>query len=287
MMKKHTFILSFVIVALLMGLAIPVVASSKKQRIVVQQLPLQTTPRDLELIDVGVVVEVLKSDTLRIGKEHKIYKLDNLRMPLQMNMAARDYLEQNLKGKTVGIYIVGKNVNARKNELGHVLAHIMTQDGKWIQAEMVSLGLAYVTSTPTSRDLVRTLYKYEELGRAQELGLWQYPKYAIKNDVTIRKSLNTFNIYEGVVTNTVQDNKGIAFLNFGADSKTDVTAVIKTEDQLKFIYPDNFGLFKASDLEKRHVRIRGWFDEKDGPMLMITHPEQIEFPGVHGAIPIP
>lgn len=286
MIKKHNFILSFVVAALLMGLALPVVAGSKRLRTEVPPLPLQTTPRDLELIDVGVVIDVLKSDTLRIGKEHKIYKLDNLRMPLQMNMAARDYLEQNLKGKTVGVYISGKDVNARKNELGHVIAQIMTQDGKWVQAEMVSLGLAYVTSTTTSRDLVRTLYKYEELGRAQELGLWQFPKYAIKNDATLRKSLNTFNIYEGVITNTVQD-KSFAFLNFGHDAKTDVTVAIKFEDQLKFIYPTNPGHFKASDLEKRHVRIRGWFEEKDGPMLVITHPEQIEFPGVHGAIPIP
>lgn len=155
-----------------------------------------------------------------------------------------------------------------------------------MQADLISRGFAYATSDENSRDLVRALYKYEELGRARKLGLWQYPNNDIKNDATIGKYINTFNIYEGVITD-VRDNRKFIFLNFGKDIEKNVTAVIKMADQLIFVPDNTITTFKYHDLKGRHVRIRGWFEEKDGPMLMITHPEQIEFPGVHGALPVP
>ena len=282
MMKKSHLIFALILVAAFIGFAQPVVS----QVLRAPPLPIQGNPRNLNLIDVGKVEEVLKSDTIRVGKERKIYKLDNIRIPLQMNMAARDYLEQELAGKTIGIYISGTDVNARKTELGHILCHIMTQDGKWLQAEMVSQGFAYVTSTPTSRDLVRTLYKYEELGRARKLGLWQYDKYGVKNDRTLAKQLSTFNIYEGVVLGAKEDDQYMYF-SFGRDSKTDTTAIIKRADQERFRFPTSPGPFRALDMKQRHIRMRGWFVENDGPFLILDHPEQIEFPGVHGAIPIP
>ena len=282
MMKKSRFIFALILAAAFIGFAQPVVS----QVLRAPPLPLQGSPRNLNLIDVGKVEEVLKSDTIRVGKDRKIYKLDNIRIPLQMNMAARDYLEEQLTGKTIGIYISGTDVNARKTDLGHILCHIMTQDGKWLQAEMVSQGFAYVTSTPASRDLVRTLYKYEELGRARKLGLWQYDRYGVKNDAGLAKQLNTFNIYEGVVTGTKEDNQYMYF-SFGRDSKTDTTALIKQQDQELFRFPGSSAPFRHIDLKQRHIRIRGWFVENDGPFLILDHPEQIEFPGVHGAIPVP
>jgi len=282
-MKMRQFILFLAVAVFAAGLALPVLASNYKKP---PPLPVQTSPRDLHLLDVGKVEEVIKSDTLRIGKNQKIYKIDNVRIPLQMNMAARDYLEENLLGKTVGVYINTTDANARKNELGHIYAHILTQDGKWVQADLISRGFAYATSDENSRDLVRALYKYEELGRARKLGLWQYPNNDIKNDATIGKYINTFNIYEGVITD-VRDNRKFIFLNFGKDIEKNVTAVIKMADQLIFVPDNTITTFKYHDLKGRHVRIRGWFEEKDGPMLMITHPEQIEFPGVHGALPVP
>lgn len=284
MTKKRSFIFILFIATLVLGFAQPLFSQAVRS---IPPLPVQGSPRDLNLIDVGKVVEVLKSDTIRVGKDRKIYKLDNLRIPLQMNMAARDYLEEQLNGKTVGIYISGDDVNARKTDLGHVLCHIMTQDGKWLQAELVSQGYAYVTSTATSRDLVRTLYKYEELARARKIGLWQYDKYDIKNNATLNKQLNTFNIYEGVVTATRDDSLHNIFLSFGRDSKTDVTAIIKGEHLLRFSLPNALSPLHHTDMKQRHIRIRGWFIENDGPLLVLDHPEQIEFPGVHGAIPIP
>lgn len=238
--------------------------------------PIQTAPTDLELIDVGEVVEILKPDMIRIGKKKTIYIIDNIRVPLELNADARSYLEKTILGQTVGIYISGKDPTKRKDEAGHVVAHMMTQDGKWVQAEMIAQGLAWATSTVGSRDLVRTLYKYEQLARSQELGLWRFPKNKVKNDHTIHKSINTFNVYEGVVTSTAVYRKSYSYINFGQDQKTDVTAVIKTEDALNFKLP-GYMTFSVEPFAKHRIRIRGWTEENGGPMFVLTHPEQIEF----------
>lgn len=249
--------------------------------------PIQTTPTDLELIDVGEVVEILKPDMIRVGKKNTIYIIDNIRVPLELNAEARNYLEQNLVGQTVGIYISGKDPNKRKNHAGHILSHMMTQDGKWLQAEMVARGLAWVTSTPASRDLVRTLYKYEALGRAQELGLWKFPKNMVKNDVTIQRAMNTFNVYEGVVATTSPRRDSFLYINFTADKKNDVTGVVKDEDKINFLLRGS-AVFPVEYLVGRRLRIRGWVEENGGPMFILTHPELIEFPDLQpNQYPIP
>ena len=62
------------------------------------------------------------------------------------------------------------------------------------------------------------------------------------------------------------------FLNFGRFWKEDFTAVIEGPA---------LRLFEAGGqdpmvLEGALVRIRGWVDDRDGPRIEITHPEQIE-----------
>lgn len=276
MKNKNIWIFSAVCLFLVFAMAIPSI-TGHAQPVAPDRYPIQTTPTDLELIDVGEVVEILKSDTIRVGKKKTIYIIDNIRVPLELSMDARDYLEKNILGQTIGIYISGKDPNKRKTRAGHIVGHMMTQDGKWVQAEMVARGLAWVTSTPTSRDLVRTLYKYEALGRAQELGLWKFSKNMVKNDHTIRQSLNTFNVYEGVVSNTTDRRSTIFYINLGPDRNNGVTGVIRESDKINFILR-GYNLFPVDLLRNQRLRIRGWVEDNGGPMFILTHPEQIELP---------
>lgn len=276
MKNKNVYIVFAVCFFLAFAMTVPSMVSFAQPEAPTNRLPIQTSPTDLELIDVGEVVEILKPDMIRIGKKKTIYMIDNIRVPLELNADTRDYLEKNLLGQTVGIYISGKDSNKRKNNAGHVVAHIMTQDGKWVQAEMIAQGLAWATSTFGSRDLIRTLYKYEQLARSQELGLWRFPKNHVKNDHTIRKSINTFNVYEGVVTTTAAYRGTFTYINFGKDQKTDVTAVIKADNAIYFKLPGNI-VFNVEAFVGHRIRIRGWTEENGGPMFILTHPEQIEF----------
>ena len=56
------------------------------------------------------------------------------------------------------------------------------------------------------------------------------------------------------------------------DWRTDFTVEIEGRDRKRFI---EAGLDPAS-LQGRRIRVRGWVDWRNGPMIQATHPEQIE-----------
>jgi hypothetical protein len=65
---------------------------------------------------------------------------------------------------------------------------------------------------------------------------------------------------------------GRVYLNFGRNWKDDFTAVIGERA---------LPLFAESGLDPlalggAFIRVRGWVDDKDGPRIEVTHPEQIE-----------
>ena len=66
--------------------------------------------------------------------------------------------------------------------------------------------------------------------------------------------------------------RGRAYLNYGADWKTDFTVSIA---------PRHLKLFRASgvdilSMQNQRLRVRGWIVRRNGAMIAVTHPEQIE-----------
>ncbi|MDH5799092.1 MAG: hypothetical protein OEZ19_11040, partial [Paracoccaceae bacterium] len=68
------------------------------------------------------------------------------------------------------------------------------------------------------------------------------------------------------------DVRGTIYLNFGADWRSDFTVKITSRSR-KLFEAEGFD-FPA--MENRTIRVRGWLDEMNGPMIEATHPEQIE-----------
>ena len=64
----------------------------------------------------------------------------------------------------------------------------------------------------------------------------------------------------------------VVYLNFGRHWKEDFTVTIDAEALRLFAAAgiDPLGL------EGALVRVRGWIDDRDGPRIEVTHPEQIE-----------
>lgn len=237
--------------------------------------PVQTTPFDLELTDVGVVKEIVKSDTVRL-ESGKTYKLDNIRVPLQLDRDVISFLEKKLIGKKLGFYIVGSDPVARADSVGHILAHAVMQDGDWVQASMVAKGLAWVSGSAKSRDLVLPLYKHEDLARTQNLGLWKNPDLAVKNNDTIMgNTRNSFQVYEGTIV-SLSTKGDYAFYNFDKNPKTDFTVIVNMKKTPPF-FIDGRRTHVIPKFNGMRVRVRGWVEEKDGPMMELTYQEQIEF----------
>jgi endonuclease YncB( thermonuclease family) len=156
---------------------------------------------------------------------------------------------------------------------GRILAHLVRDDGLWIQQTMLQEGWARVYTFPDNRLFADALYAAETVARRARRGLWAHSDYAIRTpDPTALKSdIGSFQIVEGKVADTARV-RGRAYLNFGDDYRTDFTASIP---------PDAMRLFTAAKLDPlslkgRSVRVRGYIRDFNGPSLDLTHPEQIE-----------
>lgn len=269
MFKKVFFALA------LAAMIAPVLAMPRNLHAQPAKPPVQTSPFDLHLIEVGTVVEIVKADTLRL-QNGKVYKLDNIRVPLQLDDKAIEYLKQNVLNNEIGFYIVGEDPTARADRFGHTLAHAITKNGEWIQAQMVARGLTWVFGSAKSRDLYIPLLKHEELARSQSVGLWDLSAFAVKNNRTIMENTyNSFQVYEGTILSFAHKDN-YTFINFGKDPKTDFTIVINKRNVPPFRTVTGHHGYAPPSLVNQRIRVRGWVEDSNGPMIELLFQEQLE-----------
>lgn len=240
--------------------------------------PVQTSPDDLNLIDVGIVEEVMKADIIRL-KNGKRYILDNVRLSGFDIPIIKEYLEKMLLGKQVGIYINDRIRENRTDENGNRPAHVQTADGIWVQGDLVSKGYAWATSTPSGRDMVLLLYKKEMAARAAKAGLWSQPMNDVKTGDDIAESGNAFILYEGVVKRVVDNKADVNFYFSNEDGKV-YRLVLRDENRHLFrLTQSPPQMVDFSAFKNLRIRIRGQaVKEKQGAYIELTHPEQLEFP---------
>jgi endonuclease YncB( thermonuclease family) len=159
-----------------------------------------------------------------------------------------------------------------QDRYGRVLAHIFSEDGSWIQARMIAAGMARVYSFPDNRSCVETLLAYEGDARFDQRGIWAddyyAPQMASDTEMLLRHQ-NSFQLVEGRVRD-VANVRGRIFLNFGQDWRSDFTVTIAPRDARRF--EGDFAKYANA-----MIRVRGWLKSYNGPEIVVTHPEQIEF----------
>lgn len=174
---------------------------------------------------------------------------------------------------------------------GHLLAQVRREDGLWIQGEMLARGHARVHTRPDARAEVPDMLAAEDAARAAGRGLWRTRAYAVRaaDPERLVHDRDSFQIVEGRVLH-VSKTGGEGYLDFRADWRTDVTVHIPRPVMREFA---KAGIDPLS-YEGRHIRVRGWIGLRSGPMIVLTHPEQIERletvplpPRAAGAAPAP
>ena len=225
----------------------------------------------------GVVVEIVDGDTLKLrdGREVRLVGLQAPKLPLgrrgfktwPLAGEAKQALSRLTLRKTVTLHFGGR----RMDRHGRILAHLGGADGSWIQGRMLSLGMARVYSFRDNRAAVRTMLDLESQARRERRGIWRHPYYRVRRDTDAGSDIGSFQLVTGRVQAiaTVRDR---TYLNFGADWRRDFTITVRNRFRRLF---DAAGLSLAS-LEGRRIRVRGWLDSRNGPMIEATHPEQIE-----------
>jgi endonuclease YncB( thermonuclease family) len=186
---------------------------------------------------------------------------------------AKDALDRMTSGATVVLHLDAR----REDRYGHVLAHVfLTKDGKplWLQEALVAQGFARVASLPDARACVGALLEAEREARAARRGLWRSWAYRVEDagDPTrLGRLTRTYQLVEGTV-HAVGEGRKLLYVNFAEDWRRDFTIVIERK---------NLAAFEAEGLDLARlagtrVRVRGWVEWWNGPMIAASHPEQIE-----------
>lgn len=144
----------------------------------------------------------------------------------------------------------------------------------WLQAAMVSAGHARVAPDARGLPCAKALLALEADARGKRLGLWGQKGFDVLDAWATRKIRRRENSYQLVVGEVrgVAETKRFTYVNFGENWRTDFTANVsaKTAKALRK------GGFSLVDLKGKTVRIRGWVQYANGPMIRVVAREQIE-----------
>lgn len=184
--------------------------------------------------------------------------------------AAKVRLDRLAAGRRVAL-VAGPNVRDRH---GRLIGQVYLPDGTWLQKAMIADGLARAYSFPDNRDCAAVLLQAEAKARADRLGIWAEPFYAIRDAARSKDILARAGFFELVEGRVLKAEivGATAYLNFGRYWKEDFTVTIDRAAQKLFAAAGHDPL----RLEGALVRVRGWIEDKDGPRIAVTHPEQIE-----------
>ncbi|MGD1876657.1 MAG: thermonuclease family protein, partial [Kiloniellaceae bacterium] len=176
-------------------------------------------------------------------------------------------LEEITRGETLTLGYGGR----RGDRHGRVLAHLVDTQGRWVQGEILRAGLARVYSFADNRAVIAEMLALERAARAARRGIWADPFYAVRDAAAAGGFLGGFELVEGRVF-AVGRGGGNTYLNFAEDWREDFTIVVDRRARRLF---EEQGVDVAG-YEGKSVRVRGWLKAHNGPMIDVTHPEQIE-----------
>jgi hypothetical protein len=187
---------------------------------------------------------------------------------------------------TVGEAVRVIHIGASADRWGRILALISpskseaesgTQEAS-LGALLVRAGLARVKPEPMSGveslDCFKALLASETVARRDGAGLWADTRYALKDAADTAGLLaltGSFAVFEGRVL-SVGERRERTYLNFGKRWSEDTTVTIP---QRVWSQLGSRGL-TAKTLDGRRVRVRGTVESRDGPLVEVVTPDQIE-----------
>jgi len=161
---------------------------------------------------------------------------------------------------------------ARRDRYNRLLAHLHREsDGKWLQGEMLAMGMARVYTFSDNRAVAVEMLAIEQAARNAKRGIWADEFYAVRQVDGLDSMIDSFQLVEGKILNSAK-LRDYMFLNFGDDYRTDFTVAIAKRDWRNFTVEE----IDPAQWRGQTVRVRGWLDKRNGPMIEVTHPEQIE-----------
>jgi endonuclease YncB( thermonuclease family) len=218
------------------------------------------------------VAEVPAGDLLRLA-DGRIVRLAGIRLPpaaedaLLLAEEARAALSTLLDGQEVRLAAA----DAPYDRYGRLVAQIERADGLWLQGALLERGLAQVQTRPGETARAPQMLAIERAARAARRGLWVNPAFQALEASQVAHAAGRFRIVRGEVVQ-VAPTERFVYLNFGADWRRDFTVRIAKEVARGLA---DAGLDVAS-LPGRRLEIRGVVLEAGGPLIELSHLEQMQ-----------
>jgi endonuclease YncB( thermonuclease family) len=188
-------------------------------------------------------------------------------------LASKAALETLLLHREVDLLVAGSD----SDRYGRLAAYafVRTPSGDaLVQHELVAGGHALVSPTATAATCRIYLRNAERAARDARFGLWSEPYDVLKqasDPADVLAEQGRFALVRGKVL-SVRESGGIVYLNFGRRRTEQVTVTILKRNEGAFM---GAGLTLKA-LAGRDVEVRGWIEERGGPAIEVTRPEQIE-----------
>ncbi|MCC7048748.1 MAG: thermonuclease family protein [Alphaproteobacteria bacterium] len=229
--------------------------------------------------DPSRVAAAIDGDTLRLEDGREL-RLTGLRAPKAGPRAearerafaaeATRFLAAQAIGQALRLEIGGRAADRR----GRALAQATTDAGLWLQGAVLGAGLARVETFADNRARAAEMLAIEAEARAANRGLWADPRFRVLDAAEAERLVDGYHLVQGRVQR-VTERRDRLYLDFGPDWRRDFTVSI-----IRRARP----LFRAAGIDPAGLtgavlRVRGWVRVYNGPMIEVTHPEQIELIG--------
>ena len=231
-----------------------------------------------ELLGAGKVIRVVdgRSVVLEDGREVHISGIETPSAGELPYAPAKAALEAMLLDHVVEL----RGLQDVTDRYGRTVAFLLRQDGAIdVAGDLLARGHARVATQIGDPACAAELLSRERVARTSKLGLWSEPYYDVieaRNAPQLLAARGRFSLVEGKVL-SVRESGGTIYLNFGRRWSEALTVTISKRHERIF---SGAGILPKR-LESRMVRIRGWIEERNGPRIEASRPEQIEVAGLN------
>jgi endonuclease YncB( thermonuclease family) len=239
--------------------------------------PIASAECKLTTVATGAVASVVDGRTLVLddGREVRLAAIEVAAPNEPGGAAAKAALEALAASRRIDLRAAAEKPET--DRYGRLFGHVyVTSDSaeRWAEAELIAAGHARVAARVDVRACANALLVRERAARAANLGLWADPIYVIRpadDPAAVAAERGRFAIVEGKVL-SVRESGPTIYVNFGRRWTQDFTVTIAKRNESAFT---SAGL-EPKRLQGRRVRVRGYVEQRGGPWVEATRPEQIE-----------
>ncbi len=186
--------------------------------------------------------------------------------------ATRDALAELAVGRSAMLW----HDTVQRDRYGQMLAHVMIE-GAWLQGALVTRGLSRAYGRPGEDACTETLAKFERRARKEKTGLWANAAYRVRaaSRDDWGNAAGTFHVVSGTVRR-VSRGSGEVYVSLGArrGRAYPLAAVVPGNRA------DLTGGIAVRSLVGRRVLVRGWIEQRRGPVIVVDSKGQLELMSV-------